>query len=362
MPNVARLVCCASATGRPHVIRSPCHGFRSIQSPRVPTVSVIMAFHRVTPFLRPAVQSVLTQTCRDLELILTDNGTGAGLAPLGELGRDPRIRLISHRSNLGIPNAHNAAVAVACGEFIAFSDYDDVSLPQRLEKQVAALRADPTLSLVSSCAETIDEHGTVVGREFALLGAQEQRVFSAYTTPAPSPSYTGRRKVFEQLPFRSEFPVAGDYDFIARVADAGRITGVADVLFHYRRHAGQSTWQHRASQTLSASCIRLVTARRRSGRAEGFAELAAELQSWRDEPPAVREIYADFAGRCLRENFPVLAAYHARKLLSVTRDVAACGVACRTVVRALRLAPREASLIVRMFLTGPLRTHGLRPA
>lgn len=342
--------------------RKPCQKIPPVQCPAVPVASVIMAFHRVTPFLRPAVCGVLDQTMPDLELILTDNGTGAGLAPLGEDGRDPRIRLITHPSNLGIAGAHNAAIAQARGEFVAFSDYDDVSLPTRLEKQIAALRAAPELALVSSCAETIDEDGAVVGREFALVHAEDQRVFTGYTVPAPSPSYTGRSDVFRRFLFRSEFPVAGDYDFLARVADRERIAGVPEVLFQYRQHAGQSTWQHRASQILSASIIRLITSRRRNGRPEGLTDLAGQLRGWMIEPPAPMEIYRHFAMRCLAEDFPLLAVYHGRKMLSESRDSRAYRTACSVFVRALRAAPVRSPELIRMILTGPLRTHGLRPA
>ena len=115
----------------------------------MPVVSVIMACHRVTPFLRPAVRSVLAQTERDLELILVDNGTGAGLEPLAQDGADPRVRLVTLGTNRGIAAAHNAAVALAAGEFIALLDHDDLMLPRRLEKQIAALRASPGLGLVN---------------------------------------------------------------------------------------------------------------------------------------------------------------------------------------------------------------------
>jgi GT2 family glycosyltransferase len=58
----------------------------------MPLVSVLMVSHRDTPYLRPAVQSILTQTLRDLELVFVDNGSGMTPVDLGEMGRDPRLR------------------------------------------------------------------------------------------------------------------------------------------------------------------------------------------------------------------------------------------------------------------------------
>ena len=74
----------------------------------MPAVSVLMVFHRDTPFLRPALASALKQTFADFELVLVDNGTGLGADALGELGRDPRLRWVRLARNEGIPGGHNA--------------------------------------------------------------------------------------------------------------------------------------------------------------------------------------------------------------------------------------------------------------
>jgi len=327
-----------------------------------PRVSVLMMFHRVTPFLRPAVASVLQQTWPNLELVLVDNGTGAGLQPLGEYGADPRIRLVSQATNLGIAAATNAALARATGEFIALLDHDDIALPRRLELQVAALNADPALGLVSSWAEQIDANGRVIGREFALTEPRAQFVFSGYTNPAPAPSHTARRCVFERFPWRAEFTCAGDYDFFARAAEAWAMRAVPEVLLQYRCHPGQATRERHSAQVCEAAVARLLTARRRAGRPENFPQLVGEVRGWLDRPPPPAITFEHFARRCLQEGFPLLAVYHARKLLSQERAPAAVARALRIVTAAIRLAPGETGTLLRMFATGPLRTHGLRPA
>jgi glycosyltransferase involved in cell wall biosynthesis len=322
----------------------------------------LMVYHRVTPFFRPAVQSVLAQTFSDLELILVDNGTGAGVAPLGELGRDPRVRLVGSSSNIGIARGHNLALTHARGEYIVLLDYDDIALPHRVARQVEALRANPRLGLVSARAAAIDEDGAVVGPEFSLLGEKDQYLYTAYTTPAVTPTYAGRCEIFERFPYRPEFPCAADYDFLARAAEIRPMCGVPEVLLHYRHHPGQATWRHAAAQILNACMIRLITARRRHGRAEDLSGVVAEVGSWLREPPPPAEAYARFARWSLREGFPALAVYHARKLLSVRRDVRAGARAAWVLGSALRLAPREAALLLRLFFTGPVRAHGLKPA
>jgi glycosyltransferase involved in cell wall biosynthesis len=328
----------------------------------MPAVSVLMVFHRVTPFLVPAVRSVLTQTFRDLELVLVDDGTGLGVEPLGEWGRDPRIQLVTRPTNGGIAKGHVAALAHARGDYFALLDSDDIALPDRIERQVAVLRAEPRLGLVSTRVEAIDERGQVTGPEFCLLGEQEQKIYTAYTAAGVTSSYAGRREVFLRFPYRLEFDCATDYDFFSRAAEVCPIRGIPEILTQYRRHPEQVT-QQRASEQIAAAClIRLLTARRRHGRPEDLAGLVAEHGGWLRDPPTPAEAYARFARLALREGFAPLAVYHARKLLSVRRDIASCVRAARALAGALRIAPGDAALLLRLFFTGPLRAHRLKPA
>lgn len=325
-------------------------------------VSIILIYYRVIPYLRPAVRSLLDQTWRDLEVILVDNGTGAGLAPLGEDANDPRVRLVSLSTNLGYSRGFSAGLAQCSGEFVSMMGIDDIALPARIEKQVALLRVEPRLGVVSSLAKMIDEHGTIMGSEFALVEERDHFVFTAYSTSAPSPTYTCRRAVFEQFPFRLDFDLAEDYDFLSRALEVWPMRSVPEVLVHYRCHPGQTTKQYHAEQTLRACLIRLLTARRRHARDEELAVTLAKIDPWLRAAPDKAAIYSYFAMWCLRDGFASLAVYHARKLLSVRRDATALKTALSVYAAALRMEPRETVLLSRLFFTGPLRAHRLKPA
>ena len=164
------------------------------------------------------------------------------------------------------------------------------------------------------------------------------------------------------FPYRPEFSSAPDYDFLARVAEACRLGGIPEVLLHYRHHAGQTTRQRAAEQILNACMIRLITARRRHGRAEDLAGVVAEVGASRREPPPPAESYARFARWSLREGLAVQAVYHARRRVAVQRNLPAVAWAAGVLGAALRRAPREAALLLRLFFTGPVRAHGLKPA
>ncbi len=324
----------------------------------MPVVSVLMVFHRDTPFLRPAIASVLGQTWRDLELVLVDNGTGLTAEALGEAGRDPRLRWVRLARNEGIPRGHNAGMAAARGEFIALLDHDDLALPARIERQVELLRTDSRLGLVASRAETIDDAGRVLGPEFALLAPAAQKIYTQYAAPVVTPAYTGRREVFTALPYREIFPLAADFDFLARAAERWPMAGVDEVLLQYRRHSAQATQVHAVAIEQSRAEIRLLTARRRAGRPEGELPTA----SGRTAPPTAAECCRQMARRCLEEGFGPLALYHARRAFALERSVGsglrAVGFACRAFPR---LRTGERGLGAKLFLQGPLRAHGLAP-
>lgn len=325
----------------------------------MPAVSVLMVCHRDTPFLRPAIASVLGQTLRDLELVLVDNGAGLSASALGELGRDSRLRWVRLAQNEGIPAGHNAAVAAAQSEFVALLDHDDIMLPTRLELQVARLQAEPGLGLVSSLAETIDAQGKVIGREFALVDADAQRRYTQYSAPVVMPAYTGRREVFTSLPYRPEFSLTADFDFIARAAERWKFAAVPEVLLQYRRHGGQTTIE-RANRIAAERCVvRLLTARRRAGRPEGddWPPLLAQAGSGLAECLLLRQ----WARRFLAEGFGVPAAYHARRSIAVRRSAGAYLHGVALWMQAWRMAGRERLQVNRMFFLGPVRALNMRP-
>ncbi len=325
----------------------------------MPAVSVLMVCHRDTAFLRPAIASVLAQTLADLELVLVNNGAGLTPATLGEAGEDPRLRLVNLPQNVGIPGGHNAGLAAAQGEFIALLDHDDLMWPTRLERQVALLRGDLKLGLVSSLAASVDIEGRVFGREFSIMDAAGQLAYTAYAAPVVTPAYTGRREVFAALPYRAELPFTADFDFLARAAERWTMGAVPEVLLGYRYHAAQTTVQQAARIAAERCVVRLLTARRRAGREEGgdWVSLLAAAAGMADEAAMLRF----FARKFRAEGFPVPAAYHARRSVAVRPTPWTLAAAAGDFARTLWSASPHRGAATRMFLRGPVKALNLRP-
>lgn len=114
-----------------------------------PLVSVIIPAYNRELYLAEAIESVFAQTYRSIELIVIDDGSIDRTAEVAK--RYPIIYY--YQPNGGIGAARNAGIALATGQFIAFLDSDDIWVPDKLTKQMAAFAADPHLEAVFGYAE-----------------------------------------------------------------------------------------------------------------------------------------------------------------------------------------------------------------
>lgn len=117
-----------------------------------PVVSIVVPFLNAQRFLGEAVDAVLSQTFRDWELLLVDDGSSDASSNIARdyAARDPRITVLEHpnHENRGMSPSRNLGLSHARGEFVAPLDSDDVWEPRKLEEQVAVMRAHPEVALV----------------------------------------------------------------------------------------------------------------------------------------------------------------------------------------------------------------------
>ncbi|MBT8457234.1 MAG: glycosyltransferase [Alphaproteobacteria bacterium] len=133
-------------------------------------VSVILPAFNASATLRSAVQSVLDDGEREIEVIVVDDGsTDASLDILRSIP-DPRLRVIAQTYNMGLPNPLNSGLEAARGRFVARMDADDVSLPGRFRAQMRAFAEDPDLVMCGTHAKLLDDAS--LGRS---RGAQKRR-------------------------------------------------------------------------------------------------------------------------------------------------------------------------------------------
>jgi len=217
-----------------------------------PTVSVLMSVYN-TPaqYLRAAVESVLAQTLSDFEFIVIDDGSTDGSPEiLREFAtREPRIRL-TVRPNKGLTATLNEAIAMSRGEFLARMDCDDVSEPDRFERQLAFLSADPSLVCAGGHFALIDEKGRLLTRlrppsDDASIQDLLLRGHTAICHPAAMMRRDAVEKVGGYDPY---FKTTQDLDLWLRLGEVGKLGNVPEVVLRFRQHGGSISETRREEQ------------------------------------------------------------------------------------------------------------------
>ena len=214
-----------------------------------PRVSVVMTVYNSQHYLRETLESLLNQTFGDFEFIIVNDGsTDRSLEILKEYAqRDGRIRLIS-RGNTGIVAAANEGIAAARGEYLARTDSDDVSMPERLEKQVAYLDAHPDCVLVGSRVVETDPYGIPVTESGHALTHEEidRQLMTAYGGWAVlQPTAMMRTAAVRSVGgYRGRYNISEDHDLFLRLAERGKVANLPDVLLRYRRRFDGATHSH----------------------------------------------------------------------------------------------------------------------
>jgi glycosyltransferase involved in cell wall biosynthesis len=132
------------------------------------TISVIVPVYNTEGYIRECLDSILAQRLDSIEVLCVDDGsTDASPVIAAEYAaRDSRVRMIPQRpGGKGPGTARNTAMKEARGEFIARQDADDISEPQRLERQVAFLQAHPEVALLGTWFTTIDGEGLLASED-----------------------------------------------------------------------------------------------------------------------------------------------------------------------------------------------------
>ena len=106
-------------------------------------VSILIPAYNSEKTIRRAIESALRQTFQDFELIIVDDGSQDGTLEVIKTIVDPRIRVVRHAKNSGEAEARNTAIRSALGRYLAFLDSDDEWLPEKLSRQMEAIRKEP---------------------------------------------------------------------------------------------------------------------------------------------------------------------------------------------------------------------------
>lgn len=203
---------------------------------KIPKVTVLMPVHNGGAYLPEAVNSILAQTFSDFEfLIVDDASTDQTVAYLQGI-RDPRIRLLKSEQRLQIARALNLGLDHARGEWIARMDADDISLPDRLSRQLDFMLEHPEVGL---CGGRITYFGVYSGRFHGMpLSYEDVRSAALFDNPFTHPAVMMRKDLFERygLRYDPEFCPADDYELFVRAMNHFPAMNMDRVVLRYRIH------------------------------------------------------------------------------------------------------------------------------
>ena len=219
----------------------------------IPLVSILMPVYNTAPFLREAVDSMLSQTFKDFELIVLDDCSPDNAEEIMDSYNDARIVRYKGAHNVGLGNVLNVGIGMARGKYIARMDSDDISLPDRLQVQVDYLNAHPEYDFVSVGMKEFGDGDRV----YSYDNESEEIKFNAlFYTPVLHASSMWRKDSFEGLLYKQSFVPSEDFELWTRALLKGvRMRNLPKVLYLYRKFPGQSASSNNGEKHREANVL-----------------------------------------------------------------------------------------------------------
>jgi glycosyltransferase involved in cell wall biosynthesis len=201
---------------------------------------VIMPAYNAERTIGVALESVLSQSFEDFELIIIDDGSSDATKDVVRASSDSRIRCVSTQ-NGGVSRARNRGLSLASGELVAFLDADDVWYRTKLKRQVETMAARPSVGLCFTSAELVDDQLRKIGEDCARRHEDfcEALLLIGNVLPASGSSVMARRSLVTAAGgFDTGLSQCADWDLWLRLSLKADFEPIAEPLVQYRKSAG----------------------------------------------------------------------------------------------------------------------------
>ncbi len=218
-------------------------------------ISILIVNYNRERYLGTAIESVLSQTYRNFELLIWDDGSSDRSVKIASdyARKDRRVRVVAAQ-HLGIPSARQAAITQTVGKYIGWVDSDDVLAPTALAETIAVLEANPAIGMVYTDYLDIDAEGRIKGYGSRChIPYSPQRLLVDFMT---FHFRLLRRSVFEEIGGIDEsYQYVYDYDLCLRLSEVTQIQHLKKTLYYYRHHPHSRSaqqgkqrlvWSHKA--------------------------------------------------------------------------------------------------------------------
>lgn len=204
-------------------------------------VSVIIPTYNSAPYISEAIDSVLGQSYSDYEIIVIDDGSTDNTGELlNNYSHNPKVSVIRLDVNSGVSAARNAGLNIARGDIIALLDADDIWLPEKLNKQVQALKEAPESGWIYCNGSVVDQNLKKMyffTERWNQTGGMIYADILLKSLCVPVSSVIIKREVFDHCGFFDpELKAVEDLDLFLRIARKYKCAYLKEPLFNYRVH------------------------------------------------------------------------------------------------------------------------------
>jgi glycosyltransferase involved in cell wall biosynthesis len=309
-------------------------------------VSILMPVYNGMPYLRQAIESVLSQTLTAWQCVIVNDGSRDGTRDYLATLNDERF-LILHQENAGISAAINHGLQHCTARYIARLDADDIALPTRLAEQVAFLDAHPEVALVGT---QVVPMGACRAGSSLNLPTKHDAIMSDLLAGRHAVAHSSamiRTDLLRELGGYWSLPFGEEYDLMLRIGEVAQLANLDRVLLHYRVH--QASMNGSAMRRMRTSVLYACESARR--RKAGMPPISFDdFQARRKARPPWQRL-AETVDIHARNQYRAALAelYGGRRLRGAARLAWAAACAPRLtferIIRATKSAGREVEAV-----------------
>lgn len=225
-----------------------------------PMLSAVMPVYNGEDFVLRAIRSILTQSFKEFELIVVNDGSTDNTLELLKSIRDKRLSIISSEKNLGLAKAMNLGIRNTEGKYIAKCDADDINVPGRFKEQLNFLEKNKDYVLVGSNAYAINTNGKKIGSIVMPETDKEIKINLIKKNCIIHPTVMYRADVVKKINGYREFFNKGaeEYDLWFRLLDYGKSYNLQKKLIKRRFHDNVYTKKHHFKVEMMALLVRFI--------------------------------------------------------------------------------------------------------
>ena len=214
-----------------------------------PKVTVLMSVYNGEKYLHEAVDSILNQTFTDFEFLIINDASTDRTSEILQSYRNPRIKVITNEKNIGLTKSLNKGLVIAKGEYIARMDADDMSMPERFEKEIEFLDTHKDYAAVGTYVKVIRvDSGSTDLWERPVTDAQIREHLKMDNCIAHGSAMI-RRKCLVEVGFYDESIVrAQDYELWLRLSEKYRLANIPQYLYLRKIHEENIEVKHHDEQ------------------------------------------------------------------------------------------------------------------